>query len=315
MPGQGRPYDAQLRSAAQLALDLPGEGPALADVLYDRWYAPATGEAHHLTPGEVAAHLRAADAASGRFEPGWRVLDAEEAVGRLGGAPSPCHVPVARRGEARWVAPVDLASARVGLRPLPGASVSLSARRDSLDLLPGWWTSASRGWVQTPVAEPLVRLYWSIDPRHLCRVVAGVTAGLERTGRYVLKCPLDADRSRRPDAVVLFLPSADWPGTGPAVAAAHRRVRAWLRPPIPALTRALAPGLALAEDPGDDSFGTHRCRAVARALEESRCHGVDDVEGLCTAAWTALDAIGIDVVAPWRRPGSTLHYPWPAEQA
>ncbi|MGY1616852.1 T3SS effector HopA1 family protein [Geodermatophilus sp. SYSU D00691] len=308
------PYDAQLSAAARVALDAPTTAD-LAERLYDRWYAPAAGEGHGLGPEEGAAHLRAADAASGRFEPGWRVLDATEAPGRMGGAPSPWHVPVACEEEVRWVAPADLVfPGRVGLRPTPGALVRVCARRDSVDVLPGWWTSMSRGWTLAPVAEPLVRLYWSVDPPQLCRVVAGVTACLDPAGRYVLKCPLDADRCRRPDAVVLFLPSAQWPAARAGVVAAHRRVRPWLRARIPALTLDLAPGLALAEDPGDQSFGTHRCRAVAGALAESRRAGVTDVEVLSTAARAALGAVGVDADAPWRNPGSSREYPWPVEE-
>ncbi len=51
----------------------------------------------------------------------------------------------------------------------------------------------------------------------------------------------------------------------PIVADAHRRIEPWLRPASPALTKPLAPGLALAEDPGagTESFGMNRCRLLA----------------------------------------------------
>lgn len=47
----------------------------------------------------------------------------------------------------------------------------------------------------------------------------------------------------------------------------YPRLRAHLRAEIPILSKPLAPGLALAEDPDtDDSFGTHRTRAIAQGL-------------------------------------------------
>jgi hypothetical protein len=303
-------YRAQLLEAVRLAQEAPPDAGQLAALLYEQWYAPAGG----ATPGrldlaEMAAHYRAADAASGRFEPGWVVLDPEEAWARIGPAGSPWQVPAARGAEARWVDPVDLhAEGGVGLRPPAAASIAVSARRDSLELLPGWWTSMSPAW--SSGSPPLVRLYWSVPPGQACRLVEGLTASLDPGLPSALKCPLDLDRCRRPDAVVLYLPVAAWDAMRAGLAAGHRRVRAWLRPLVPTLTHQLAPGLALAEDPGADSFGTHRCRIVAGGLADARHAGVTDPGALCDAAVAALAGHGVAADAPWRNPGSAATYPW-----
>jgi HopA1 effector protein family len=305
-------YRAQLLKAARLTLPLaPPDAGQLAALLYERWYAPASGATlgQPLDPTEVAEHYRAADRAGSRFEPGWVVLDPGEALARIGPARSPWQVPTARREEGRWVDPVDLVFVGgVGCRPPAGAAILVSARRDSPELLPGWWTTMSPAWSQGP--PPLVRLYWSVPAGQVCRLVEGLTASLDPEQPYALKCPLELDRCRRPDAVVLYLPAAAWEGSRTGLAAGYRRVRRWLRPRAPALTLQLAPGLALAEDPGDDSFGASRCRIVADGLAAARRAGVTDLGELCDAAVAALGRHGIRADAPFRNPGSTAAYSW-----
>jgi hypothetical protein len=309
-PGSDR-YRAQLLEAVRLTLPQPPPDVGhLAALLYEQWYAPGTGTTGRpLDPAEVVEHYRAADTASGRFEPGWMVLDAEAAWARMGPPRSAWQVPAVRGEESRWIDPIDLHFAEgVGLRPPAGSSIAVSARRDSSDLLPGWWTTLSAAWSKS--SPPLVRLYWSVQPEQVCRLVEGLTAALDPGQPYALKCPLELGRCRRPDAVVLYLPGAAWDELGAGLGAGYQRVRRWLRPRVPALTLQLAPGLALAEDPGDDSFGAHRCRILAEGLATARHAGVTDPDGLCDAAVAALGRHGIRADAPYRNPGSAATYPW-----
>ncbi len=303
-------YRAQLLNAVRLASEAPADTGQLATLLYERWYAPPSGASPgRLDPAEVSAHYQAADAASGRFEPGWIVLHPKVAWARIGPPASPWQVPAARGAETRWVDPVDLyADDGVGLRPAAGASITVSSRLDSVELLPGWWTSMSRAW--SSGSPPLVRLYWSVPPEHACRLVDGLTGSLDPGAPYALKCPLDLDRCRRPDAVVLYLPSSAWKTMCPGLTAGYRRVQAWLRPLVPALTLRLARGLALAEDPGVDSFGTNRCRMLAGGLADARRAGITDAGVLLDAAVGTLARHGVDPDSPWRNPGSATTYLW-----
>lgn len=60
-------------------------------------------------------------------------------------------------------------------------------------------------------------------------------------------------------------------------------------PPVPLFTKPLAPGLGLAEDPGDRlSFGQSRCRIAAEGLVRAHAQGVTDTAGrvdLLAAGW------------------------------
>jgi hypothetical protein len=79
----------------------------------------------------------------------------------------------------------------------------------------------------------------------------------------------------------------------PRLRAAHRNVSAALRPDVPPLTKELARGLSLAEDPGDGlSFGESRCAALARALD----HPVPAAGGSLPESEAARGTLGVQSV-------------------
>ncbi|HEV7870451.1 MAG TPA: T3SS effector HopA1 family protein [Modestobacter sp.] len=76
-----------------------------------------------------------------------------------------------------------------------------------------------------------------------------------------------------------------------------------LAPSVPAFTRQLAPGVALADEPGPDSpFGRHRCRLVAAGLVAAG-HGAGPAARRAAVLRT-LTAAGLDPVALHLNPGS-----------
>jgi hypothetical protein len=313
MSGRAEWYRQQLLDAARLARTANTSDRArLADDLYDRWYAPVRGDVHSpLAPQAVAAHLRAADAAGTRFERGWTTLAPAEAATLLGPPRSTWQIPAARDGEALWLNPADLIyEGRIGLRPPAGGEVAVSARRDSLNEPFGWWTTFGEGW---PAATtPIVRLYWSVRPERLFALVEAMTAGLDRRSPWALKCPLDLERCRRPDAVVLYVSGEAWPSIQSSVAYVYRSSRESLVTDVPALTLQLEPGLALAEDPGDESFGSARCRIVAEGIAAALAGGVTDEVALARSAEQSLIARGVSVETPYLGPETRARYKWTA---
>jgi hypothetical protein len=302
-------FQQQLLAAARLARAHPQlDARALSELLYEEWYAPARAQPiPSPSPGRMVAHFRSVDAASRRFESGWAVTQPDYVAGQIGPAESSWQIPAVRGAEARWVDPIDLVyPGHVGLRPPTGADIEVSERRDSTRLLPGWWTRFTPAWL---IAQPpLIRLYWAVEPTGLMRLVRELTAGLEQSLPYALKCSLDLARYLRPDGVVTYLPAGEWAAARNSVMLVHRRVEPSLRSDTPALTLELGRGLALAEDPGNTSFGVHRCRLVARALRRSPVDSNDD---------SAIEAIsaefrrhGVDIHAPYRTTGSGEDYGW-----
>jgi hypothetical protein len=293
-------YRAQLLGAAGLALATPRRGEDdLATELYQRWFAPPTGEAvPALHPQGRLAHYRAADAASGRFEPGWTVAEADA------GTASPWQIPATRGSEFRWVDPGDfLYPGATGLRPPAGAAIEVTARRDvEFD---GWWSTLSAAWEPSGT---VLRLYWSVRPAHVARLIETLTANLDFGAPWALKAPLLAERLQHPDAVVLYVAASAWEQLQPAIATSIRRSASSLRDEPPALTLVVAPGVGLAEDPGDESFGTQRCRVIAEGLAQALSRGADTPTELCRAAESALARHGISIAAPYVSSGSRSEY-------
>jgi lantibiotic modifying enzyme len=85
---------------------------------------------------------------------------------------------------------------------------------------------------------------------------------------------------------------------------------------VPAFTRLLAPGLGLAEDPGDgDSFGMHRCRLLADALVTAHEQGAHSVEARVDAVLDRFAREGINPDRPYLNPGSDDRYTFDAPAA
>jgi hypothetical protein len=125
----------------------------------------------------------------------------------------------------------------------------------------------------------------------LARLVADLDAkGLPFTAGLLLTT---ADR---PDAATVCAARARIDGVAALVL---RRAPGAVAAPVPAFTLALAPGVAIADDPDDGSdFGMHRCRAVAAGLLAA---GPAATAGsrLAAVRWS-LSASGVDPRSPHR---------------
>jgi hypothetical protein len=68
------------------------------------------------------------------------------------------------------------------------------------------------------------------------------------------------------------------------------------------MTRQLADGVALADDPANGlSFGQSRCRAVAAGIARAVDEGVTDVPGATAVVLGALPAHGVSRDRPYER--------------
>ncbi len=205
--------------------------------------------------------------------------------------------------------PVDfLYPGNIGIRPPTGAGIAVTRRRDAAHLVPGWWTTYSPLWSEGE--GTIVRLYWSVEPACLFGVVAVLTESLGPALPYALKCPLLPERCQRPDGVVLYLPARAWEAARSGLKGAYRSIKDRLREGAPALTRPLARGLALAEDPGEDSFGMDRSRLLATGMREAAAAGAPDREAVARAGEAALRQRGLRLAAPYLNAGSHNCYRW-----
>lgn len=168
----------------------------------------------------------------------------------------------------------------------------------------GFFTATSA--VPFPPDAPVVRLYFNLRPSGGIAFVHAASRALAEAQvaarLRVVDHPVGFERC---DAGVLFLAADDVSRWAPVTAALHDRLARHLDPRVPALTRALAPGLGLAEDPpGEESFGRRRSRVIAEGIVATTGGGVARED----AIRAALAADGVDPHHPYLRPGSTTTY-------
>jgi type III HopA1-like effector protein len=152
-------------------------------------------------------------------------------------------------------------------------------------------------------SEELIRFYWNISADGAPQLVSLITGELNRFQiPFRFKCPWRESEYYRLDCAVLYVHKFYWPIVAKLARRIHRQVAESLCSGSLPLTRALAPGLSLAEDPGEGrSFGMHRCTLLARAAFELRLN--PDADPLDIAARHFRDA-GLDLRIPYLNPGS-----------
>jgi len=152
-------------------------------------------------------------------------------------------------------------------------------------------------------SEDLIRFYWNISADGAPSLVSLITGELNRFQiPFRFKCPCRESEYYRLDSAVLYVHKYYWPIVSKVARRIHERIAPSLCPGGPPLTRPLAWGLSLAEDPGEGrSFGMHRCTLLARAALELRLS--PGAVPLDTAERHFREA-GLDLRVPYLNPGS-----------
>lgn len=151
-------------------------------------------------------------------------------------------------------------------------------------------------------APPTVRCYLNVNPDAAPHVFSSVVTGLESKGvAFAAKLLDNPANFGRPDAAVFYTTRLD------AAALVSSAASAWSASAfgagVPAFTREVAPGIAIADDPGDGvSFGYHRCALIAHGL--SAVGRSDSHERLGSIIDAFLRA-GIDPARPHLGAGQT----------
>jgi hypothetical protein len=269
----------------------------LQQTLYSQFYSkgaplPYSDQAEYARDDQsFVAALAAANQGKGSLETDWTARGIREGrvvVERQGltleVAPEACVPPISE----------PLASAvRISLR-VPSARPNLS---------PGYFFVVSDA--PMPQGEGLIRLYWHLTPEGAARWLQSATAALNAGNLpFHLKVPHSPQLFTRCDAGVLYLPQSAFAAAQPALRDIYAHVETELRSGVPALTKALAPGLGFAESPAGESFGLHRCNLIADGLVRSRTEGRTDVAGRLDCVLMRWADAGLDVERPYLNPGS-----------
>ncbi|HEX9982708.1 MAG TPA: T3SS effector HopA1 family protein [Thermoanaerobaculia bacterium] len=286
---------------------MPGEPRArmlqtMENDLYVRMYTrPSSGSgvaADMLGQRDHVAALSAANNGHGSWEPGWRVGEIDEEDGR---------VAVSKDAITFWVDPATGIRTATG-RASPGDYCRVRVAKELRNLMPGFYFAIGDG-DQADTRdqpEPLVRFYWNLTAAGAAPYIAAATETLNAIAvPFRTKVLTDPSSYIRADGGVLYLERRHFHRVRSALVGIHDAIASYLRPEVPMFTKALAPGLGLAEDPGGGmSFGQSRCRALAHGLWDAFASGADKLE----TVQQALVAAKVDVDRPWLEKGSSDMY-------
>lgn len=120
---------------------------------------------------------------------------------------------------------------------------------------------------------PVLRWYLGVTAAAAAPLLRALVRELDAAGLpFTVKTLNDPDAHPRPDALVLYTPRAAAASAGSALMRALDEPGVTLRPEVPAFTRALAPGIAIADEPPRGpggaavSFGQHRCLLLVQGV-------------------------------------------------
>ncbi len=274
-----------------------GGDASLADAIAQRlrvdWLEPGSPRPASADPAAPAAEaasfartLAQANPGRGSWQPGWRVVTVAEdevAVVRPDGlvllaAPQDCRIDGA-------VAEVRVPKDRAGLRP--GV---LQVLGDSA----------------APPAADRVRLSWNVAATGAITFVARASYALNGAGiPFVLELLDDPARYGRRPGANLLLDRSDASAAIALLRPLRRAIGAQMRDGVPALTKPIAHGIGIAEEPGGgESFGEHRCRLLAEAIVDAG----DSADARLAAVRGRFADAQISLDAPYLQPGSIDAY-------
>lgn len=288
----------------------------LASALYHRKYCRPTPGSSNAVPSDprrsrvFVEQLSHANCGSGTWEPGW-IVQAVETDGTF----------VVRRQRDDllvWARPDQFRSG--GGAPEIGPIGRVRVAKELREMLQGYYMAfgdADRGQDDGHEPTDIVRFYWNLTAEGAVPWIRELTGRFNAAGiPFHAKVLSDPAAYVRADAGVLYVERGNVAGTLDLLPDVHANVRTSLRSTVPMFTKRLAPGLAVAEDPGDGrSFGQHRCQLIAEALV--RAFEAAAV-GFASRLQTVVDRFadeGLSVARPWLNTRSGDVYHWPPAAA
>jgi hypothetical protein len=276
---------------------------ALKDHLYLNFYCRGAasplrggrgaGDKGTAQPGLVL-QLSAANRGQGTWNGGWRIEGTDR--GML----------IARSGDLTLrVPPEDCRG--------PAEEASVRFPKEFPQLSAGFYLACGDRDLAREEWAHAVRLYWNATPAGAVFLMGELTAVLNQAEvPFRFKVVTEWGAAPRCDAAVLYLRSEDYRRAVPMLERAWRGATNWLRDATPALTRPLAPGLGLAEEPTPGpSFGLNRCLVLAEGMVRARDQGRRTLAERMAVVAAYFAEQGIDLDRPYLNRGSADIYEFP----
>jgi hypothetical protein len=273
--------------------------------VYNRHFNGTTAQAVPTRLTDMTDELSRANPGRERWDYGWQVYQT------LPNGMVQAH----KQGKAQMFYPGQYMpiGGAVGAQPAAvqnGAIVSAYLAKEMRHFQEGFYIALSENVQPYYEQTTLVRIYWHLRPEGAVPMVRELVARFNRFQvPFRFKCLAYAELYERFDAGVLFVGRRQWDVTALLVQELYDKVKQHLKPEVPLFVKRVAPGLALAEDPGtNESFGTSRCRLVAEGLWNAYQRGAQTEPTRLEEITAAFARAGISSDQPWLSPGSVDIY-------
>lgn len=273
--------------------------------LYTRGGAPSTIWGNDGDVGDnpevFASKLSAANTGVGSWEGGWCAVEA-----------TPTGVSVRKNGLLLWVRPDDCLFPDVHEKA--GTAVCLRLPKELFSMSPGYYLALSDENDEAAALDTIVRIYWNLTAIGAAAFLTEATRLLNAAGLFFRAKVLNDPRAYgRCDAGVIYLHKHQYPAAANILAHTYRSVAVHMRPLTPLFTKVLAPGLALAEDPGGaESFGQHRSHLLAEGVVRAHELKARNEEAQFRVLCECYSKAGISLRHPYLNPGSEDIYAFAA---
>lgn len=273
---------------------------ALQATLYNRCYAHRMEEWPPSAPTpdpQLAMRLSASNRSQERWDPGWKIY-LTLPTGQI-------YVSKGERQRASMPGEYVTTSAS-GLAPQVGDWATLRVSRESQTLQPSFYFMFSETLQDVWDEHSLIRFYFHCTPRIVEPLIAHLSTELNRyLIPYRMKALNDAALYTRTDAMVLYCAKRYFDVVYRLLQLIPDEILSALESSVPLFSKALLPGIGLAEDPNTgESFGMHRCRMVAEGIVDAWLLGHQSVPARFRAVAARFAMSGFQLDAPYLNPGS-----------
>jgi hypothetical protein len=251
------------------------------------------------TPTPFIEALSAANSGTGAREGGWSVVNVTGDV-----------ITVARDGVRVWVRREETYADAEDI-PSPGQLRAVRFPKELLKLSPGFYVALGNEGLVFEPGRLLVRFYWNLRAQAAPTLIKAATQLLNDDQiAFRLKVVNDPANYDRCDAGVLYVQRTDYEHVVPVVRRILIELGANLKKATPVFTKALAPGLGLAEEPAvsGNSFGMDRCRLLAEAIVRIHERTVAGATDRLAVIEEVFAEDGISAATPHLNPGSPDGY-------
>jgi hypothetical protein len=251
------------------------------------------------------AELSAAHAGKERWDSGWqthRLLPSGQIIAQKGGS-------------TRLLWPGEFVSHEgPGIAMREGARLSVYAPRDSKEMQPGFYFVFGETISDQQDDYNLLRFYWHVKDTGAPLLVRLVTREFNRFQLpFRFKSLAIRTFYQRSDAAVLYINKRFYRISVELLADIHQEIRNHLDSDTPLFTKHLAPGLGLAEEPGNgESFGQNRCRILAESIWNAYEKHLQTDEERLEEVRHQFERNGLNLDFPFLNSHSTDQYVFPS---